>query len=138
MESYNLTAYLQVSVSEVLFNTGRLDRTGSPAALHLQFKPTGAELHYSGDPLACRSLPLKLHSPLFSSGVVHVSCGKRTAQSDSCCSSNTVTGGNIHTGLPGLYHIYNHIHTVPPGSYYNRIYIAADAGLSHFAGAWLR
>lgn len=54
------------------------------------------------------------------------------------CSSSTVTGGNIHTGLPGLYHIYNHIHTVPPGSYYNCIYIAADAWLSHSAGAWLR
>lgn len=137
MESYNLTAHLRVSVSEVLFNTGRADRPGTPAP-PVQTNRTGAELHYSGGPLACRSLPLKLHSPLFSSGVVHVSCGERTAQSESCCSSNTVTGGNIHTGLPGLYHIYNHIHTVPPGSYYNCIYIAADAGLSHFAGAWRR
>lgn len=31
MESYTLTAHLQVSVSEVLFNTGRPDRTGTPA-----------------------------------------------------------------------------------------------------------
>lgn len=42
-------------------------------------------------------------------------------------------GGNIHTGLLGLYHIYNHIHTASRGSYYNFIYIAADGLGSHIS-----
>lgn len=42
-------------------------------------------------------------------------------------------GCNIHTGLPRLYHIYNHIHTAPRGSYYNFIYIAADGPRAHIS-----
>lgn len=43
---------------------------------------------YTNSSLACRSLPLKLHSSLFLSGVFHVSCRRETL-SDLHCRCNT-------------------------------------------------
>lgn len=63
MESYSVTGNFQ----------GFPQSAGAPGRFRL-YLGLGAWAVQIGGPLACRSLPLKLHSSLFLSGVFHVNC----------------------------------------------------------------
>lgn len=63
MESYSVTGNFQ----------GFPQSAGAPGRFQL-YLSLGAWAFQIGGPLACRSLPLKLHSSLFLSGVFHVNC----------------------------------------------------------------
>lgn len=66
----------------LLCSNGHFNRVSSSAGMQIVFEPcasSGTCVQYETiSSLACRSLPLKLHSSLFLSGVFHASCTRKT------------------------------------------------------------